>query len=91
MSMQCRVNNRITPLEVHSMTPKEEDMEVVEDTKVEEDTEAEEGVKEHLVKDKERSSIITVDNRVTLHKTVQRLPVTIVKLPIMLLNSAQYC
>ena len=48
MSMRCRVNNRITPLEVCNMTLEEEDMEVVEDMKVMEDTEAEEGVGEHL-------------------------------------------
>ena len=48
MPMRCRVNNRITPLEVHNMTPKEEDIEVEEDKKVMEDIEAEEGVKEHL-------------------------------------------
>lgn len=49
MSMQCKENDGLTPLEACSMTPKEEDMEVVEDMKVEEDTEAEEGVEEHLV------------------------------------------
>ena len=67
MSMRCKVNNILTPLEVRSMTTEEEDMEVVEDTKVEEDTE----VEEHLYKDEDPSSVITVDNRVTSHKTIQ--------------------
>ena len=71
MSMQCKVNNRLTPLEVRSTTPKEEDMDVVEDTKVMEDTEAEEGVKEHLAEDKDQSSIITAKSRVTSHETVR--------------------
>ena len=48
MSMQCRVSNKITPLGLHSMIPKEEDMEAVEDMKVVEDTKAEEEVEEHL-------------------------------------------
>ena len=48
MSMQCKVNNRLTPPKVHNMTPEEEDTKVMEDTKVVEDTEAEEGVEEHL-------------------------------------------
>ena len=34
MSMQCKVSNILTLSEVHSMTPEEEDMEVMEDTKV---------------------------------------------------------
>ena len=70
MSMQCKVNNRITPLEVRTTTPKEEDMEAEEDTKVMEDTEAEEGVEEHLAEDKDQSSVIIADSRVTSHKTV---------------------
>ena len=70
------------------MTPEEEDMEVVEDMKVEEAIETEEGVEEYLVEDEGQLSIITVDNRVTSHETIRRLPVTIVKLPIMLLKSA---
>ena len=37
MSMRCKVNNKITPLEVRSTTLEKEDMEVVEDTKVVED------------------------------------------------------
>ena len=51
MSMRCKVNNRITPLEVHSTTLKEEVMEVMEDMKEEEDTKAKEEVKEHLAED----------------------------------------
>ena len=90
MSMRCKVNNRITPLEVCSTIPEEEDMEVEEDTKEEEDTEAEEGVEEHLVEEKDRSSVITMDSRVTSHETVRQLPIPIVKLPIMLLKTAQY-
>jgi predicted ribosome-associated RNA-binding protein Tma20 len=62
------------------MILEEEDMEVVEDTKAVEATEAEEGVEEHLAKDEDRLSIITVDNKVTSHETVRRLPVTIIKL-----------
>ena len=53
MSMRCRVNNKITPLEVRSMTPEEEDMEAMEDMNEEEDTEAKEEVEEHLVEDKD--------------------------------------
>jgi len=82
------VNNRITPLEVRSTSPEQEDIEVEEDTKVVEDTEAEEGVKEHLAKDEDRSSAITVDSRVTSHEIVRRLPVPIVNLSMMLLKSA---
>ena len=89
--MRCKVNNKITSLEVHSKIPKEEDMEAVEDTKAKEATEAEEGVKEHLAKDEDQPSVITVDNRVTSHETIWRLPIAIVKLPIILLKSAQYC
>ena len=89
--MQCKVNIRITLPEVRKATPEEEDMEVVEDTKVMEDTEAEEGVEEHLAKVEGRSSATTVDSRVTSDEIVRQLPVPIVKLPIMLLKSAQYC
>ena len=64
------MNNIITPLEVCNTTLEEEDMEVVEDTKVEEDTKAEEGVEEHLTEDEGRSSIITMDNKVTMHETI---------------------
>jgi hypothetical protein len=71
MSMRCRVNNKTTPLEVCGMTPKEEDMEAKEDTKVVEDIEAEEGVDEHLAEDKDKSSVITTDNRDTSHETVR--------------------
>ena len=86
--MRCKVNNRITPLEVRSMTLEEEDMEAMEDTKVEEDIEAKEGVEEHLAEDEDRLSVITMDNRVTSHETIRQLPITIVNLPIMLLKSA---
>ena len=89
--MRCKVNNKITPLEVRNMTSEEEDMEAEEDTKVVEDTEVEEGVEEHLAKDEDRLSVITTDNRFTSHETIRQLPITIVKLPIMLLKSAQYC
>ena len=61
--MQCKTNNRLTPPEVHNTALEEEDMEVVEDMKVVEDIEAEEEVKD-------RSSAITVDNRVTSHETI---------------------
>ena len=53
MSMRCKVNNKITLLEVHKTTLEEEDMGAVEDMKVEEAIEAEEGVKEHLSKDED--------------------------------------
>jgi hypothetical protein len=74
------VNNRITQLEVCSTRPKAEDMETEEDTKVVEDIEVEEGVKEHLAEDKDQSSIITTDSRVTSCEIVRRLHVPIVKL-----------
>ena len=88
--MRCKVNNIITPSEVRNTTLEAEDMEVMEDTKVMEHTEAEEGVKEHLAKDEDQSSAITVDNRVTSHETIQQLPIPIVKPSIMLLKSARY-
>ena len=69
MSMQCKVNNRITLLKVCSTAPKEEVMEAEEDMKEEVDTEAKEEVKEHLAEEEDRSSTITVDNRVTSPKT----------------------
>ena len=50
MSMQCKVNNRITPPKVRNTTPKEEVMEDEEDMKEEVDTEAEEEVEEHSAK-----------------------------------------
>ena len=53
MSMRCKVNNKITLLEVCITNLEEEDMEVVGDTKVMADTEAGEGVEEHLVKDED--------------------------------------
>ena len=65
-------------------------MEGEEDMKGEVDIEAEEEVKEHLAKEKDRSSIINVDNRVTSHETLRRLHVPIVNLPIMLSKTAQY-
>ena len=89
--MWCKVNNRITLQKVRNTTPEEEVMEDEEDMKEGVDTEAEEEFKEHLAKEEDWSSIITMDNRVTSHETVQWLPVTIVKLPIMLLKNAQYC
>ena len=85
--MRCKVNNRITPLKVHSTTPEEEVMEVEEDMKEEVDIEVEEEVEEHLTEDEDRLSIITMDSRVTSHEIVRRLPITIVKLPIMLLKN----
>ena len=63
----------------------------MEDIKEKEDTEAEEEVKEHSDEYEDQSSVITMDSRVTSHETIRRLPVPIVKLPIMLLKSAQYC
>ena len=83
MSMWCKVNNRITPPKVHNMTPEEEVMEGEEDMKEEVDTE----VEEHLVEEEDWSSVITMDNRVTLPKTVRRLHVPIVKLQTMLLKT----
>ena len=73
------------------MTPEVEVMEAMEDMKEEEDTEVKEEVEEHLAKDKDRSSIIIVDNKVTSHETVRRLLVPIAKLPIMLLKNVQCC
>ena len=71
MSMRCKVTNRITLPKVHSMTPTEEVMEAREDTKVVVDIEVEEEVEEHLAKEEDQSSIITMDNRVTSHETVR--------------------
>ena len=88
--MRCKVNNRITPLKVRSTTPEEEVMEAEEDMKGEVDTEAEEEIEEHLAEEENRSSVITADNRVTSHETIQWLHVPIVKLPTMLLKTAQY-
>ena len=45
-------------------------MEVMEDMKVEEAIEAEEGVEKHLVEEEGRSSVITMNNRVTSHETI---------------------
>jgi len=52
------------------MTPEEEVMKSEEDMKGEVDTEAKEEVEEHLAEEDDRSSIITMDNRVTSHETV---------------------
>ena len=49
MSMRCKVNNRITPLEVCNTTSEEEDMEAMEDTDIKEDIE----VEEHLAEDED--------------------------------------
>ena len=68
--MQCKVKNKLTPPEVRSTTPEEEDMEAEEDMKDVVDIEAEEGVEEHLVEGEDRSSTITVDSRVTSHETI---------------------
>ena len=70
MSMRCKVNNKITLLKVRNMTPEEEVMKSEEDMKGEVDTEAKEEVEEHLAEEDDRSSIITMDNRVTSHETV---------------------
>ena len=84
------MNNIITPSKVHSTTPEKEVMEDKEDMKEEEDTEAKEEVEKHLVEDEDRSSVIIVDNKVTSHETVRRLPFPTAKLPITLLKSARY-
>ena len=84
--MRCKVNNRITPLKVHSTTPEKEVMEGEEDMKEEVDTEAKEEVGEHLAEEEDRSFSITVDNRVTSPETAPRLHVPVVKLPTMLLK-----
>jgi hypothetical protein len=51
--MRCKVNNRITPLKVHSTTLEEEVMGAKEDMKEEVDKEAEEEDEEHLAEDKD--------------------------------------
>ena len=84
MSMRCKVNNRITPQKVRSTTPQEEVMEDEEDMKEEVDTEAEEEVEEHLAEEEDRSSAITVDNRVTSPETAPQLHVPTAKHPTML-------
>ena len=86
--MRYKVNNRITPQKVRSTTPEKEVMEGEEDMKEEVDIETEEEVEEHLAKEEDRSSIITVDNRVTSPETVRRLHVPIINLPIMLSKTA---
>jgi recombinational DNA repair protein RecT len=90
MSMRCKVNNRITPQKVHNTTLEEEVMEDEEDMKEEVDIEVEEEVKEPLVEEEDRSSIITVDNNVTSPETVPWLHVPTVKLPTMLSKTVQY-
>ena len=82
--MRCKVNNRITPPKVRSTTLEEEVMEGEEDMEEEVDTEAEEEVKEPLAEEEDRSSIITMDNRVTSPGTTPWLHGPIVKLPTML-------
>ena len=79
-----KVNNRVTPQKVRSMILEKEVMEGEEDMKEEVDTEAE----EPLAEEEDRSSIITVDNRVTSPETIRWLHVPIVKLPIMLSKTA---
>ena len=69
MSMWCKVNNKITPQKVRGTSLEEEAMEDEEDMKEEVDTEAEEEVEEHLDEEEDRSSVITVDNKVTSSKT----------------------
>ena len=53
MSMRCKVNNRITPHKVRSMTPQEEAMELEEDMMGEVDIEVEEEVEEPLAKEED--------------------------------------
>ena len=72
------------------MTPEEEVMEDEEDMKEEVHTKAEEEVEEHLAKEEDQSSIITMDNKVTTPETVPRLHVPTIKLPTMLLKTIQY-
>ena len=54
MSMQCKVNNRITPQKVRNITPQEEAMELEEDMKEEVDIEDKEEVEEPLAKEEDR-------------------------------------
>ena len=89
MYMRCKVNNKITPQKVHSMTPEEEVMEDEKDMKEEVDIEAKEEVEEHLAEEEDRSSVIIVDNRVTLPKTIPELHAHTVKLPTMLSKTVQ--
>ena len=65
-------------------------MELEEDMKEEVDTEAKEEVEEHLDEEEDRSSIITMDSKVTLPETIPRLHVHTVKLPTMLSKTVQY-
>ena len=59
-------------------------MEGEEDTKEEVDIEVEEEVEEHLAREEDQSSVITVDNKAIFPKTAPRLHVPTVKLPTML-------
>ena len=72
------------------MTPEEEVMKGEEVMKEEVDTEAEEEVEEPLAEEEDRSSIITMDNRVTSPETAPWLHVPILKLPTMLSKTVQY-
>ena len=65
-------------------------MEDEEDMKEEVDTEDEEEVEDHLAEEEDRSSAITVDNRVTLPETALQLHVTTAKHPTMLSKTVQY-
>ena len=53
--MRCKVNNKITPQKVHSMTPEEEDM------KEEVDTEAKEEIEEHLAEEEDKQLAFDLD------------------------------
>ena len=88
--MWCKVNNRITPLEVCNTTSEEEDMEAMEDMKVKEHTKAKEGVEEHSVVVEDRSSAITMGSKVTMQEIARQLLAPIVKPSIMLLKSSWY-
>ena len=81
--MQCKVSKRLTPPELHSMIPEEEE--------VEEDIEVEAEVEEDLVEVDDRSYVITMDSKVTMHGTARRLPATTVKPSITLLKNARCC
>ena len=69
----------------------EEAMELKDDMKEEVDIEAEEEVEEPLAEEEDRSSVITMDNKVTSSETTRQLHVPIVKLPTMLSKTVQYC
>ena len=65
-------------------------MELEEDMKEEVDIEAEEEAEKHLAKEKDRSSAITMDNRVTSPETTLQLHVPTAKHPTMLSKTIQY-